>query len=173
MVEDSLKSQNFSGAPPLFCEVQYFRSNKAMYFVYLALFGACVAIIFEVKKLKEKGIVPYALFFALFVILFILFVLNIVKLKIEVGISELTFSMFPLMLQAKRYKLSEIEKAEPVIYRPIVDFGGWGIRYGKKGMWAYNVYGNKGVIVSLKSGKKFLLGTQKPEELARSIMKPL
>ncbi len=40
-------------------------------------------------------------------------------------------------------------------------------------MWAYTVFGNRGVIVYLKSGKSFLLGSQRPEELARSIVQPL
>lgn len=46
-------------------------------------------------------------------------------------------------------------------------FGGWGIRYNFT-MWGYNVAGNQGLKVPLKD-KKFLIGTQKPEEMRSAI----
>lgn len=172
MVEDSLKSTNFAGLSPLFSEIQYFRSNKIIYFAYLALLGAVLAVVLEIKKIKERGFMPYPLFIVLFFVLLILFIMFLIKLKIEVNVFELNFSIFPFMIRPKRYKLSEIEKAEEITYRPLKEFGGWGIRYGK-GMWAYTAYGNKGVLIWLKNGKRFLLGSQKPEELARSINRPI
>jgi hypothetical protein len=172
MVEDSLKSTNISGAPSLFCEVQYFRSNRFMILTLAVIFIALAVLLVEIEKLSKRGITPYPLYILVAFILLIFLFTYFMNLKIEVSYSELKFIMIPLMFRAKRHQLSEIEKAEAVSFRPILDFGGWGIRYGK-GMWAYNVYGNKGVVVYLKSGKKFLLGTQKAEELARSIMQPL
>lgn len=49
----------------------------------------------------------------------------------------------------------------------VFKFGGWGIRYNFA-MWEYNVSGNQGLIVTLKD-KKFLIGTQKPEEMQKAI----
>ncbi len=55
-------------------------------------------------------------------------------------------------------------------YRPIGEYGGWGVRcnWGGKGM-AYNVSGNRGVQLELTSGKRILVGSQKPDELVRAI----
>jgi hypothetical protein len=53
-------------------------------------------------------------------------------------------------------------------YRPIRDYGGWGIRYGRGGK-AYNVSGNRGVMLELSDGQKLLIGSQRPEELANAI----
>ena len=53
-------------------------------------------------------------------------------------------------------------------YRPIMEYGGRGIRFGRQGM-AYNVGGNRGVKIKLKNGKQALVGSQKPEELQRAL----
>jgi hypothetical protein len=55
------------------------------------------------------------------------------------------------------------------VYRPILEYGGWGIRCGFKGARAYNVSGNKGVQLILQNGKRLLIGSQKPDELVEAI----
>lgn len=61
---------------------------------------------------------------------------------------------------------------ESVIYNPIGDWGGWGIRYNSRGR-AYNMYGNEGVEVTLKNGKVILFGTQRPDELYNAILQKI
>ena len=63
---------------------------------------------------------------------------------------------------------TDIQKCEAVTYRPILEFGGWGIRY-RKGEVAYTVSGNQGVRLHLKNGKKILIGSLNPERLAQEI----
>jgi len=53
-------------------------------------------------------------------------------------------------------------------YKPLIQYGGWGIRRGLKGK-AYNVSGNLGVQLDFVNGKHLLIGSQKPEELAQAI----
>lgn len=79
---------------------------------------------------------------------------------------------FPLHLKFKFYAYDEIEKFEIKTYRPIYEYGGWGIRYGFGGM-AYNVYGNKGIQLILKNKKKVLIGSQKSEEFYGAIVKAI
>ena len=43
--------------------------------------------------------------------------------------------------------------------------GGWGIRIGSKYGTVYNISGSKGVWIKLNNGKKFLIGTQRADEL--------
>tara|TARA_B100001123_G_scaffold424049_1_gene535046 strand:- start:1951 stop:2439 length:489 start_codon:yes stop_codon:yes gene_type:complete len=66
------------------------------------------------------------------------------------------------------FSFDEIEKAEAVTYRPIREYGGWGIRYGWKGK-AYNVSGNKGVLLTPKEGKTTMIGSQNHETLGSII----
>ena len=61
--------------------------------------------------------------------------------------------------------LSEIEKAEPTRIRVV---WGWGIHWTPRG-WLYNVAGLGAVAVKLRTGKRFLLGTDEPERLCRAL----
>ncbi|HTL28989.1 MAG TPA: hypothetical protein VL282_07210, partial [Tepidisphaeraceae bacterium] len=64
----------------------------------------------------------------------------------------------------------DIVQFEPRTYRPLVDASGWGVHYSFTGKgWAYNVTGDRGVQIRLKDGKWLLIGSQKPDELARAI----
>lgn len=73
---------------------------------------------------------------------------------------------FPLT--HRRIPFEDIRNCEARTYSPIKEFGGWGIRYGRRGK-AYNVSGNRGVQLELSDGKRFLIGSGRPEELAQAI----
>jgi hypothetical protein len=88
------------------------------------------------------------------------------KLITEVREDGLYVRFFPLTHQ--RIPFGEIEDCEVRTYSPIREFGGWGIRYGRRGK-AYNVSGNRGVQLQLSNGKRLLIGSQRPEELAQVI----
>lgn len=65
--------------------------------------------------------------------------------------------------------ISTIQKIEVVTYRPIADYGGWGIRLGRDGVRVLSARGNQGVRIELVDGSRFLIGSQLPEELARAL----
>lgn len=90
----------------------------------------------------------------------------IMQLKTRIDESGLTFSFSPFIGQRK-YSHEQIQNLELIEYNSLLKFGGWGIRYNFD-MWAYNVGGKNGLIVTLKN-KKFLIGTQKPEEMKKAI----
>lgn len=62
-----------------------------------------------------------------------------------------------------------IQKIEVVSYRPMVDYGGWGIRAGRDGERVLNARGNRGVRLELADGTRLLIGSQRPEALAVAI----
>ena len=66
------------------------------------------------------------------------------------------------------FGFDNIEKAQIHTYIPLKDYGGWGIRYGSKGM-AYNVSGNMGVLLTLGDGKNVLIGPKNHEALCSAI----
>jgi hypothetical protein len=68
----------------------------------------------------------------------------------------------------REFDVRDIENAEAITYRPLRDYGGWGIRRGRKG-WAFNVSGNRGVLLHLRDGKTLMIGSQRSEELAAAI----
>jgi hypothetical protein len=92
----------------------------------------------------------------------------VMKLITEVRLDGLFIRFVPLHLSFKRIPLETFAGYEVVTYRPILDYGGWGIRYGWKGK-AYNVSGNRGVRFKSLRGRDLLIGSQRPEELASAI----
>jgi hypothetical protein len=90
------------------------------------------------------------------------------KLVTEVRPDGLFVRFFPLHRRTQHIRTDEIESCEVMTYRPIRDFGGWGIRRGPKGR-AYNVFGNRGAYLTFRDGKRLLVGSQKPQMLVDAI----
>ena len=88
-------------------------------------------------------------------------------LRTEVRDNEV-WVKFVLLWRPRNIPFEDILSAESVTYRPIRDYGGWGIRAGPKGK-AYNVSGDRGVQLELRGGEHFLIGSQLPGELAQAI----
>ncbi len=90
------------------------------------------------------------------------------KLVTEVRDDGIYIRYFPLHRCFRKIALKKLKGYEVRTYRPILEYGGWGIRFGLKGK-AYNVSGNRGVQLELTNGKRLLIGSQRPEELWRAI----
>jgi hypothetical protein len=65
--------------------------------------------------------------------------------------------------------ITSIRRYHVVQYRPIADYGGWGIRAGRDGERVLNARGDRGVRLELADGSRLLIGSQRPEELAETI----
>ena len=86
------------------------------------------------------------------------------KLITRVTNQGISVQFIPLHRKPVMFPFSDIREHSVRTYRPIIEFGGWGIKRGSGGL-AYNVSGNKGLQLVLKDGKRILIGTQKPEQL--------
>ncbi len=75
----------------------------------------------------------------------------------------------PFHLRDRAIPWSQIAKVYLRIYRPIAEYGGWGIKGGFGSGIAYNVKGNLGLQIELKSGKRILLGTQRGSEIEKTL----
>lgn len=87
------------------------------------------------------------------------------RLVVEVRKDGIHYRYYPFHLRFHRIGVEEIEEVEARTYHPILEYGGWGIRYGRKGK-AYNVSGKRGVQLRLRDGRRVLFGSQRAEELA-------
>jgi hypothetical protein len=65
--------------------------------------------------------------------------------------------------------VGSVSKVTVVSYRPLADYGGWGIHSGRDGERALIARGNRGVRLELADGTRLLIGSQKPETLAEAI----
>jgi len=92
----------------------------------------------------------------------------VANLTTEVRNDGLFYRFFPFHLGFRRISPESLVGYEVRTYKPIRDYGGWGIRYGR-GSKAYNVSGNRGVMLVLSDGQRLLIGSQKPDDLANAI----
>lgn len=90
------------------------------------------------------------------------------RLIVEVREDGVYLRFWPFHLREQRFAFEDIERSYACTYRPIRDYGGWGIRFGRKGK-AYNVSGDRGVQLALAKGRRVLIGSQRPEALAEAI----
>jgi len=94
------------------------------------------------------------------------FLLVIVStLKTEVDSKGIRISYFPMFVK-KDVKWNEITKAAVIKYGFV---GGWGVRFFTKYGTVYNVSGDKGLLVELKNGKRFIVGTQEEKKMEEVI----
>ncbi len=98
-------------------------------------------------------------------------VLMTIHVHSQLDSTHLRAWVFPIW--RRTIALADIEAVEPVTYRPILDFGGWGLRFGtgKKfhGVVAYTISGKRGLLIQVKNGRPMLLGTRKSEEWLRAL----
>ena len=69
--------------------------------------------------------------------------------------------------------LGDIRRIEPTTFRPIADYGFWGVRSGRDGERALIARGNRGVRIELVDGSLLLIGSQRPDELAQALQSTL
>ena len=63
-----------------------------------------------------------------------------------------------------RLDMADIATAELHRFSPLKDFGGYGIRFNRE-MKGYYLQGDRGVKITMNDGKKYLIGSDTPENL--------
>jgi hypothetical protein len=145
--------------PPLFREEQWFSPwlfwPQAM---GIPLFGFALFLFTGEPLALLVALVVGSLFIALFLLM---------RLITEVHEDGVYVRLFPMPF--RRIAVADIASASPRTYRPIREYGGWGIRITWRHGRAYNARGNQGVQLVLKGGRRVLIGSQQPEDLAAAI----
>ncbi len=166
----------------LFQETQRFRRVSVWVLAAITILGVAAITIYLVigyldvfPEMREHvpGAMPLWVACLLFVaIMGAGWLMYAAHLETEVRPSGLFVQFFPFHLSFHRIDLQHLAKVEAIEYRPILDYGGWGIRYGRAGK-AYNVSGNRGAKLTFRSGTDLLIGSQHPEELVQAIRQTL
>ena len=163
---------------PSFVEVQPFRTRWSGLLVAVAglsmvgFFGYAVVVQLILGQPLGDRPMPdgvLVLFAAMFSVLGVgLLVLGLGgKLVTEVFPDGVYVQFFPL---TRRHRIAhrDIVSAVARTYRPIIEYGGWGVRgLGKRR--AFNIAGNRGVQLSMSDGREWMIGSFQADELARAI----
>lgn len=106
-------------------------------------------------------------------IIFIIFGVTIplviysIKLVVEVRIDRLLISFYPLLFRNVYYR--HVDSIEVITYDPHFDYGGWGVKWMPGKGWAYTTNGLRGVLITLRDGKRILIGSRSPEKLFEAL----
>lgn len=99
----------------------------------------------------------------LFVALFVL------RMTTEVTPSDIRVWFGWVPIYRRIVPIAEVRRVAPVTFRPIADYGFWGVRSGRDGDRALIARGNRGVRLELADGSILVIGSQRAEELALAI----
>lgn len=107
-----------------------------------------------------------ALFFSALTLTLTSVLFGIMKLETSIDTNGISVRFFPFHLKKKHFNWDQLESCSIRTYKPVIEYGGWGIRktFSGKGT-AYNVKGKVGLQLVFKNGDRLLIGTQKAEEL--------
>ena len=160
------------GGDSLFSEVQWFRTNVVVMVVWGAALLVWYGFYLQIVAGMPFGTNPAPdwmmwVFLAAFGVGLPVFFF-LLRLEVMVVECRLSYRMYPVHLRFREVPCREIALAESVTYRPLRDYGGWGIRRGKGGP-AYTVSGNRGVRISLLDGTSLLIGSQRADALAAAL----
>ncbi len=147
---------------PRFTETQRFADNRVFSWALVVL--GVVAVLGAAGAAFAGEGVEAVVGLALPVLLLVL--LGRMGLTTDLRDDRLRVKLGPF--PSKTYAVADIETVEARTYRPLREFGGWGLRLGPAGL-AWNAYGDRGVQLTLRGGKRVLIGSQRPAELAAAI----
>lgn len=114
---------------------------------------------FGSKPMSDVGLIIFTICMLVFITLFFF-----MRLKTEIDQNEIRIRFFPFV--KKRIAWKDIKNVEVLKYGFV---GGWGIRFWTQYGTVYNTKGDEGLAIELTNGKKFLVGTQKKQELSEAI----
>jgi len=125
-------------------------------------------VIIVLVSLFAAGTTPAAVVPAVLVLAIPLALLSAIRLNTRIDDEGIHFKLRPFHWRVQTIAWEEIDQVYVRKYSPIMEYGGWGIRYGRQGK-AFNIKGNYGIQVVRKNGKRLLIGTQEPERAAEAL----
>jgi hypothetical protein len=160
----------------IFREEQRFR-QLWLWCILLVTLGGCVApfVAFLIESGPDRDEAEYkAILISTLVsagiMLAVAILIYCMNLVTEVRPSGLYVKYFPFHLSFKKIPLEDVAEMKAVTYRPVMEYGGWGIRRRWRGKGkAYNVRGNRGVRIDYHSGRDILIGSQRADEFAQAL----
>ncbi|MBN1636816.1 MAG: hypothetical protein JW920_09895 [Deltaproteobacteria bacterium] len=90
------------------------------------------------------------------------------RLETRVRSDGIYLRFIPWQRTFRKIALDDLHVAQVRNYRPLLEFGGWGIRKNRQGR-AYTISGTFGVQLLFNYEAPLLIGSQRPDELSRAI----
>lgn len=99
----------------------------------------------------------------------VIILLVLTRLKTTINNNGIYIKFFPIYAFDKVIQWKEIDDIYIRKYKPLKEYGGWGLRISYLHGLAYTISGNYGIQIIFKNGKKLMIGTQNRDEAMRII----
>ena len=93
----------------------------------------------------------------------------VLRMTTEVTPTEVRVWFGWVPIYRREIPIAGIRRVEPTKFRPIADYGFWGVRANRDGQRALITRGDKGARIELVDGSTVLIGSQHSEEQAMAI----
>lgn len=156
IIDMNLKGVDFSEEQSLHLGIRIICLVSAI----VILIGAYISFMQVPSQPKGES---WAMFIGVTLTFLVLTYVFLFKLETSINTSGIKVKCWPIN---KEFKWSQISTMEVINYGFI---GGWGIRVWTKYDTVYNAQGKIGLSIKLKSGKQFVIGTQKKSEMNKIV----
>lgn len=151
------------------------RQKFTQWWIWTIFIGVFVLYFYDVSRYLSSDPpqnLPTALLITGVLLFVVTYIFIICRLDTLIKTDGIYVRLYPFHIKPKFYSWSSLTKAYVRTYSPIVEYGGWGLRFSIFGKGkAYNIAGNQGLQLELTNRKRILIGTAKPEELTHALVK--
>ena len=144
----------------MFTETQRF----TQWWLWLIIIGSWITMMYSIALVSPPTTGTFMISFSVGMLLPVLFW----QMKLVTRIAEegIYVRFTPFHFKEKFYAWDSLSACYVRTYSPLMEYGGWGIKYGFNGQGkVYNVSGEVGLQLKFKKGDPLLIGTQKGEEI--------
>lgn len=141
------------------------KMNDMIVYIILALMALANMIIYRYYLMQDLS------FFYLSVIsiLFFMLISKVLYLKVRIGADGVFYRFFPFHIKEKLIRWDTVESFEIVSFRPLRDYGGYGIRFNMSSK-AYIISGHKGLKIYWKNDRKpWVIGIQQEDKIKEAL----
>jgi hypothetical protein len=149
----------------MFTETQRF----TQWWLWLILVGSWILMMYALATEPAQTTISFIIYFGLGMLLALFFW----QMKLVTRIAEegIYVRFTPFHFKEKFYPWDSLSACYVRTYSPLMEYGGWGIKYGFGGQGlVYNVSGDIGLQLKFKKGDPVLIGTQKGEEIKAKLV---
>lgn len=145
----------------------YVHTQRSVLLPAIVGLSALVPILIVLAGPRHDSLTGLAWPLVLVVLIVLASAVSFSSLTIGVDDRELLWH-FGLGMLRKSIPLAEITRVESATTST---FDGLGIHYTMRG-WLYNVAGRRAVLITLRDGRRLMLGTDEPERLVAALRSP-
>lgn len=145
-------------------ESQNYRGTWVIFLILLIELPTLILMLVLFFSAEEKNEIGIALVFVVSILSLVLTLILNIKLETRVDDSGIHFRYLPFIRNWRLIPKDSIISADVISFKPLIDFGGWGMKANGTTK-LFNITGDQGLLIDSGEPKKILLGTLKAKEL--------